>query len=168
MYNGRKSRWYSALSDGTAFQMSPFCRMKATLSGCLAFASPPIAATPLSSPAAGTRWSRWVPLFENPLPFQPHLFNDLKMFACIIQHTLRRFLLMRAQISASHDGVFGRCGMRWSLSLPPRCGTLPTASWRPTTLATLATWTQWPSLLMAPSVHLVERWAAFSWEFTGS
>lgn len=44
----------------------------------------------------------------------------------------------------------------WGLAFFRRCGTWPTASWRPTTLVTVATWTQWPSLLMAPCVHLVE------------
>lgn len=39
-----------------------------------------------------------------------------------------------------------------------RYGTWLIASWRPTTSATLATWTQWPSLQMALSVHLVERY----------
>lgn len=45
--------------------------------------------------------------------------------------------------------------------LPFRCGTWLIASWRPTTLATMVTWTQWPFPLMAPSAPLVEGYERF-------
>lgn len=47
--------------------ISSMCRMRATLSGCPACASPPTAATPSSSPAAGTRWSRYDFTFQTSL-----------------------------------------------------------------------------------------------------
>lgn len=64
--------------------------------------------------------------------------------------SLMSFVVMRVKPLYYH-----RCDIVY-LSFPPRCGTWLTASWRPTTLVTVASWTQWQSLLMAPCVHLVE------------
>lgn len=74
--------------------------------------------------------------------------NDLKKFASII---------WLPHWEHNHSFKWRFYKRSCDISLFPRCGIWPTASWRPTTSAILATWTQWPSLPMAPCAHLVER-----------
>lgn len=86
-------------------------------------------------------------------------FLSLKLFICpVIRKTAMYYLtssLMSFVVMRVKPLYYHRCDIVY-LSFPPRCGTWLTASWRPTTLVTVASWTQWQSLLMAPCVHLVE------------
>lgn len=135
-----------------------FHRMTATLSGFLVCASPPTAATPSLSPVAGTGLWRYIgSVSQTALRVFSCLPNDLTIMACITWHFSDAFFADEGTSRKAQH--YNNCGLHWfcwGLAFLRRCGTWPTASWRPTTLVTVATWTQWLCLLMAPCVHLVE------------
>lgn len=96
-------------------------------------------------------------LFHKQLWVFSCLPDDLKIMACITWHFSDAFFADEGRSWKAQ--LYNNCELHWfcwGLAFLRRCGTWPTASWRPTTLVTVATWTQWLCLLMAPCVHLVE------------